>query len=132
MEPTHTPLVGVLDPEIACTKRSTSICFVGVVTQWRARKYLVTLRTGTRLQPRPRFVLVPAQHSFRQAKAHEINQIGVAEAAAILAKGEAEAKVQLRWLARGSIRWLGFSAEPRGGHPCGSSHLRPDRLGVLG
>lgn len=28
-----------------------------------------------------------------QAKAHEINQVGRAEAAAILAKGEAEAKV---------------------------------------
>ncbi len=28
-----------------------------------------------------------------QAKAHEINQVGVAEAAAILAKGDAEAKV---------------------------------------
>ncbi|CAN0499016.1 unnamed protein product, partial [Ectocarpus sp. 8 AP-2014] len=28
------------------------------------------------------------------AKAHEINQVGVAEAAAILAKGEAEAKVK--------------------------------------
>lgn len=29
-----------------------------------------------------------------QAKAHEINQVGVAEAAAILAKGDAEAKVR--------------------------------------
>lgn len=29
-----------------------------------------------------------------QAKAHEINKVGVAQAAAILAKGDAEAKVQ--------------------------------------
>ncbi len=45
--------------------------------------------------PGPHSVFVTAQYSFRQAKAHEINQIGVAEAAAILAKGEAEAKVRL-------------------------------------
>ena len=36
----------------------------------------------------------PANHTVNQAKAHEINQLGVAEAAAILAKGEAEAKVR--------------------------------------
>lgn len=36
----------------------------------------------------------PANRTVNQAKAHEINQLGVAEAAAILAKGEAEAKVR--------------------------------------
>lgn len=33
-------------------------------------------------------------HIFLQAKAHEINQVSVAEAAAILAKGQATAQVQ--------------------------------------
>ena len=36
----------------------------------------------------------PTNHGVDQAKAHEIHQLGVAEAAAILAKGEAEAKVR--------------------------------------
>ena len=40
-----------------------------------------------------------------QARAHEINQVGLAEASAILAKGEAEAKVNTivcvcRWIGR--------------------------------
>lgn len=38
-----------------------------------------------------------------QARAHEINQLGVAEAAAILAKGQAEAQV------RGSVQPLSLS-----------------------
>lgn len=36
----------------------------------------------------------PRSNTYYQAKAHEINQVGVAEAAAILAKGDAEAKVR--------------------------------------
>lgn len=45
----------------------------------------------TRQSYRPHF---PTNHALDQAKAHELTQLGAAQAAAIVSKGEAEAKVR--------------------------------------